>query len=333
MNRKLFRKVLIGFILTFGIIFINIDFVSAKCSEYQGNSSKCKNATESGYKCKYNSSKKGAATSTTTASTTTSTTTKAETSSTTTTANNNSTTTSTKAKKCSNWASKGKKVCTSNSYNGYKCAWNGNKKGGGRCYQSNSPTKEKRENMVENLNSCSEIKKSNVCSNSRVKGKECIWRQGACYSASDNGTGETIIASSREDREKQEKNPDISADDIVGFDKKVTEAKNGKKTCGLVADDTMDFLKNFFFLIQVFGVILLVVMSMIEFIKALTASDDEGLKGAIKNTFRRIIVVIILLLLPMLIIWVIGMINDNAYATDNQGKRIIGDNNQPLCKW
>ena len=125
---------------------------------------------------------------------------------------------------------------------------------------------------------------------------------------------------------------DIDIGQVVASNSNIKNVSKGKYTCDLISPKIKTFLDEFFLIIQVFGVILLVVMSMIEFVKAITASDDDGLKGAIKNTYRRIIIAIILLILPMFIGWIIGLINDNAYVTDNNGKRIIGADGDPLCK-
>ena len=37
---------------------------------------------------------------------------------------------------CNRWATEGEKVCESKTYKGNKCAWDGTKKGGSRCYDS-----------------------------------------------------------------------------------------------------------------------------------------------------------------------------------------------------
>ncbi len=127
---------------------------------------------------------------------------------------------------------------------------------------------------------------------------------------------------------------DIDPALVIPSDPNYSNNKNtaNSYSCALIPPTIMKFLKNFFFLIQVLGIVLLVVMSIIQFVKALTASDDDGLSLAIKNTFKRIIILIILLLLPTLIIWVLNIVNENAYVTDKNGKRIIGENGDPLCK-
>ena len=137
-----------------------------------------------------------------------------------------------------------------------------------------------------------------------------------------------------EDRQEGANNyiDDIDPNDIVSSTPEVEEKEKIGDTCDIIPPSIITFLKNLFLIIQVLGIILLIVMSMIEFIKAITGSDDDTLRKAIKNIFRRIIIVVILLILPTLIIWVLNIVNNNAYETDAQGKRIIGENGDPLCK-
>ena len=75
-----------------------------------------------------------------------------------------------------------------------------------------------------------------------------------------------------------------------------------------------------------------VAMTAIEFVKVITASDEDGLKGAIKNTFRRLIMIIVLLLLPAIIIWILNITNANRYQTDSDGGYVIGGDGNPVCK-
>ena len=46
-----------------------------------------------------------------------------------------------------------------------------------------------------------------------------------------------------------------------------------------------------------------------------------------------IIITVILLILPALVIWVLNIVNNNAYESDKTGKHIIGSNGEPICKW
>lgn len=124
---------------------------------------------------------------------------------------------------------------------------------------------------------------------------------------------------------------DIDANDIVAFDTDFVTPNTSDINCDLISKTLMNDLKNFFLLIQVFGIVLLIIMSIIEFIRAITKSDNDGLKQATKNTYKRIIIVVLLLLLPVLVVWVLNIVNANAYVTDKNGKHVIGEDGNPLC--
>lgn len=46
-----------------------------------------------------------------------------------------------------------------------------------------------------------------------------------------------------------------------------------KGSCDLIPSEILDFLKNFLFIIQIIGILLLIIMSFVEFIRALTGSE------------------------------------------------------------
>ena len=68
-------------------------------------------------------------------------------------------------------------------------------------------------------------------------------------------------------------------------------------------------------------------MTSISFIKAITGSDEEKFRDAIKHLYTRIIVVIILLLLPMVLTFIIDLINN----TVGEGEVSIGSNGEIFC--
>ncbi len=97
--------------------------------------------------------------------------------------------------------------------------------------------------------------------------------------------------------------------------------------CGaLISGELSDMLNTIFWVISIAGIILLIVMTMISFIKAITGSDDEKLRDVLKHLWIRIIVVIILLLLPMLLGFVISIINN--YTA---GEVQIGEDGNVFC--
>ena len=102
--------------------------------------------------------------------------------------------------------------------------------------------------------------------------------------------------------------------------------------CDIIGEKVLKFLKNLFFIIQVIAIVLFIFLTALQFIKVITGSEDDGLSKALKNTLRRIIIVVIIILLPMLITWILQTINNNNYLTDEDGKVIIGDDNNPICR-
>lgn len=113
-----------------------------------------------------------------------------------------------------------------------------------------------------------------------------------------------------------------------------------------------DFLNNLFWIISIIGIILLIIMTSIEFIKVVTGQDDEGIIKAFKHTVIRAICVVILLLLPVILSAILGLMNDITdnedyylkdadgeivYTTDKDGHEVpvklihIGANEEPLC--
>ena len=83
-------------------------------------------------------------------------------------------------------------------------------------------------------------------------------------------------------------------------------------------------LKNIFFGISIVGILLLIILTAIDFIKAIASSDEEDtLIKAFKRSKNRIIAIIILLLLPVLVSVIINLINNNVYVADGEIK--VGD--------
>lgn len=97
--------------------------------------------------------------------------------------------------------------------------------------------------------------------------------------------------------------------------------------CQIIDGSLKKILNSAFWIISIAGIILLVVMTAISFIKAIVGSDDEKLRDAISHLFTRIIVVIILLLLPMLLSFIITLINN----TVGDGKVSVGSDGNVFC--
>ena len=96
--------------------------------------------------------------------------------------------------------------------------------------------------------------------------------------------------------------------------------------CSIISNSLKDILSSAFWIICIAGIILVVVMTAIGFIKAITGSDDEKFRDAIKNLFTRLIVIIILLMLPALLTFIINIINSNITGTVS-----IGEDGNVFC--
>ena len=95
--------------------------------------------------------------------------------------------------------------------------------------------------------------------------------------------------------------------------------------CNIFDENILRFLNKLFWIISIAGIILLVVMTMVEFVKALTGSDDSGLIKGFKHTLVRIVAVIILLLLPTIITFILNLVNRYSdYTIGDEGNVICG---------
>lgn len=78
-------------------------------------------------------------------------------------------------------------------------------------------------------------------------------------------------------------------------------------------------LKNAFFVTCVIGIVIAIFSVSGDFVKAITSGENDAIAVAFKNAKTRIIATIILLLLPVIINFVIDIINDNVIViTDNE---------------
>lgn len=101
-----------------------------------------------------------------------------------------------------------------------------------------------------------------------------------------------------------------------------TEFRKGEITCTeLLGDDLINMINNFSLLICVLAIVLIIVFTSSDFIKAITSSDDDILKKATGRLKVRLISVVILLLLPALVNFTLGFINDKLYLyiVDDRG--------------
>lgn len=136
-----------------------------------------------------------------------------------------------------------------------------------------------------------------------------------------------------EDRYNNESGEDIRDDTLIDTSKIQEWAENAGydidslgDPCTIISPSLKNMLISAFWIISVGGIILVVVMTAISFIKAIVGSDDEKFRDAIKHLYTRIIVIIILLLLPMILTFIINLINN----TVGEGKVSIGSNGEDV---
>lgn len=91
-------------------------------------------------------------------------------------------------------------------------------------------------------------------------------------------------------------------------------SSDGSISCeALLGPDNVKIISDVLLVISVIGVILVIVLGMSDFVKAIASSDDDALAQAFKRIKHRILSVIILLLLPVLVDFILGLVNDNLH--------------------
>lgn len=111
--------------------------------------------------------------------------------------------------------------------------------------------------------------------------------------------------------------------DITGYNYEEKKYGVGKAiTCSkLLGPDNVKLIHTYLLYICIAGVLLVVVLGAMDFVKAIASSDDDGLKTAWKRIKNRIISVIILLLLPALVNFILSFVDDNFHLeTVKDGK-------------
>ena len=83
-------------------------------------------------------------------------------------------------KSCNTYASEGQSVCEQHSYGNYKCKWDGNKKGGARCYQSNESVST---SSSSNISEWKEPSCSSLSTDDCKKRQDCALVGGTCSDA------------------------------------------------------------------------------------------------------------------------------------------------------
>lgn len=286
-------------LLAFMSLFIFNGSANAACKDY-GNSGKdaCLAQAEDGFKCEYNASRKGVARCY-----------KGDTAadeiivepSTSEDNNTNDNSTAEDNEPCNRYASQGENYCKSQSYNGYKCAWDINKKGGARCYQSNYLTDEKKNELTSTVNSCSDIKDASVCNNSKVKGVQCFYTHHVCANKTDSdGSNSTVIGDGSTDNSNSSNSSSSSSSSSNNNQTSETDSEY-YTGCPLGEDVTKD-LYGILKIVKIVAPLLVIALTILDLVRALAKGDIQGESKKLVNHFiRRSILAVILFFLPVLI--------------------------------
>ncbi len=145
-------------------------------------------------------------------------------------------------------------------------------------------------------------------------------------------TGEVIIGDISDHKKAEPADTTSGLEDIEGIIRwgnslHANDVKYEDDACLLIKGPVQEFLNILFIIISVVGIILLVIMSAAEFVRVITGSEEEGIKTAFKHTIIRVVCILILLILPMLVSWLLTVINEN-FSGDYE----IGSNGEPLCE-
>ncbi len=117
-----------------------------------------------------------------------------------------------------------------------------------------------------------------------------------------------------------------SIDDIKkwGAEGSTEESTPNLGDCSIIGQNTRKFLNEIFSYISVGGIIIVIIMSILDGIKVITASEDGAMGNFLKGLRVRIICLVLLLVLPMLVTFIVSTINNVA--------NIAGVNSDnPLC--
>ncbi len=96
---------------------------------------------------------------------------------------------------------------------------------------------------------------------------------------------------------------------------------NGAIDCKSLLGDILDWIEDAFFFIQIGSVLLTIVLTMLDFTKAVSSADDNVMKKAQKNVIKSVIILVAILVLPLIIEFVLSLVEIPGLGSTN-----------PFCK-
>ena len=132
------------------------------------------------------------------------------------------------------------------------------------------------------------------------------------------GTDETSTTKEIENKRQHGSNKDLIPYIMKAYSHLGNEdygiSNDGTITCSaLLGPDNIKLIHDILLFMCILGIIMVVVFGIMEFIKAISSSDDDALAKAFKRLKVRLISIIILLILPVFVNLVLGLINDNVH--------------------
>ena len=95
---------------------------------------------------------------------------------------------------------------------------------------------------------------------------------------------------------------------IVNMNVSYAETDDGVKLCqGILGEDLTALLKDALRLIQIAGPILVIIMTIIDLIKATATGGKDDLSKVRKKTVKRLIYAVLLFLIPTILNWVFSI--------------------------
>lgn len=211
-----------------------------------------------------------------------------------------------------------KQICESHSYQGYKCEYNPRLKAGARCKAGTELADE----VKETITACDQIKDHDNCVNAKIVGHECKWIQNACYDNTmiDDGTGETIIANDKEDRENQENKNDENKNnqDDVKNDSITDPTIVGENFCGETSTKrVLSLVGNILIIVKIVVPLLIIIIGSIDLFKAVMGKDEKDLMKSVKSLGLRLLLGIFIFFVPTIVNYVIDLVGEISGGSSN----------------
>jgi len=144
---------------------------------------------------------------------------------------------------------------------------------------------------------------------------------------SDNKQQESLDGTGSERKEDQKKDQENDLSGIIHWGNKAHE---GEYKHNKVGDDCSSInpiaesLSKILWIVDIIAIIILIIMTSVDLIKAITGSEEDNLKTAFKHMVTRIIIIFILFLLPVILGMIINVLK-------NEGTIQIGEDGNPFC--